>query len=222
MKFTKGNLALKEHLNLGKRVFLFEYERVGYVKFISELEYYDSDYLETIDINGDMRLGIKFFFKRKGAVIPYAADKLNVATIAAEPQPFLAYTIPNKTERSGLVTSRVGQGAYRKRLLHRWEYKCAVTGFDQLQVLIASHILPWSKSNDFERLDIHNGLLLSPVYDALFDKGFISFNDDGEIILSDKIRTDAYQKIGITGKEKIKNLNEGNIEYLRRHWDLIL
>lgn len=45
--------------------------------------------------------------------------------------------IPNETERKGLVKSRVGQGTYRKRIIHRWEYKCAVNGFEKLNILIA-------------------------------------------------------------------------------------
>ena len=106
---------------------------------------------------------------------------------------------PNSTERKGLVTSRVGQGAYRKRIIHRWEYKCAVTGFNKLEILIASHIVPWSDSTDNERLDVDNGLLLSPTYDALFDRHLISFENNGKIILSDTIDNNAYMKIGVTG-----------------------
>ena len=124
---------------------------------------------------------------------------------------------PNVTERKGLVTSRVGQGAYRKRIIHRWEYECAVTKFNKLDVLIASHIVPWADATHEERLDVHNGILLSPTYDALFDKHLISFENNGKIILSDKIDTNAYEKIGVTGKEKIKKLSVYNTTYLERH-----
>jgi predicted restriction endonuclease len=116
-----------------------------------------------------------------------------------------------------LVTSRVGQGAYRKRIIHRWEYKCAVTNFNKLDILIASHIVPWSQSNDTERLDVHNGILLSPTYDALFDKHLITFDKKGKIILSDNIEHAAYQKIGVTGKEQIHDLSHYNLSYLERH-----
>jgi predicted restriction endonuclease len=57
-------------------------------------------------------------------------------------------------------------------------------------LLIASHIVPWRDSNDEEKLDVNNGILLSPNYDALFDKHLISFMDSGDILLSDKL-TDA-------------------------------
>ena len=125
--------------------------------------------------------------------------------------------MPNETERKGLVTSRVGQGAYRKRIIHRWEYQCAVTGFNKLEVLIASHILPWSKATNEQRLDVDNGILLSPTYDALFDRHLISFDTKGKIILSNGIEKAAFEKIGVTGNECIKNLNDYNEFYLEKH-----
>jgi hypothetical protein len=126
------------------------------------------------------------------------------------------YTKPTVTERSGLVTSRVGQGKYRRELMYRWNNRCAVTGLTSTNLLIASHIVPWSESTDEERLDVNNGLLLSPIYDALFDNNLISFNNDGTIILSNSITKDEYAKIGVTGKESIRGLNESNIQYLQR------
>ena len=217
MQFIRGNLALKEHLNIGKRVFLFEIEGGGLVKFISEMEFYDADYFETPDINGTNRIGIKFFLKRKGVSIPVKPDQFTLLPLNQEPHKILEFNLPNITERSGLVTSRVGQGAYRKRIIHRWEYKCAVTNFNKLDILIASHIVPWSKATDHERLDVNNGLLLSPTYDALFDKHLITFDNNGKIQLSDKIEISAYQKIGVTGKEKIDDLSMYNVQYLERH-----
>ena len=217
MEFTRGNLALKDHIKNGKRVFLFESESSGFVRFKSELEYYDVDYFETKDTSGATRIGIKFFFKRKGAYLPVQPTLFNQPLIAAEPSQALELNLPNETERKGLVTSRVGQGAYRKRIIHRWEYKCAVTKFDDLRILIASHIVPWSESTDIERLDVDNGLLLSPTYDALFDQHLISFEHNGKIILSDTIEMQAYQKIGVTGLETIPNLSQYNLNYLDRH-----
>src|SRR5690606_37005326 len=111
----------------------------------------------------------------------------------------------------------VGQGAYRKSIIYRWDFQCAVTGFNKLEVLIASHILPWSAATDEQRLDVDNGLLLSPTYDALFDKNLISFESSGKIILSDSVEPEAFQKVGVTGKEEIKKLNEHNFKYLSHH-----
>lgn len=216
MKFTKGNLALRDHLLNGKRVFLFESEGKGYVKFIAEVEFFDADWFETHDTAGNLRIGIKFFFKRIGVHVPIQPNQFNLL-MAEEPDSNQEIIFPNETERKGLVTSRVGQGAYRKRIIHRWEYKCAVTGFDRLNVLIASHILPWAKANDNERLDVYNGILLSPTYDALFDRNLISFENNGKIILSTTIEMDAFKKIGVTGKERIANLSPNNFAYLDKH-----
>jgi 5-methylcytosine-specific restriction enzyme A len=217
MQFIKGNLALKEHINRGKRVFLFEIESGGLVKFSSEMEFYDADYFETPDKNGSNRIGIKFFLKRIGVSIPVNPNQFTLPPLNQDPHKILELNLPTVTERSGLVTSRVGQGAYRKRIIHRWEYKCAVTNFNKLDILIASHIVPWSKATDHERLDINNGLLLSPTYDALFDKHLITFDKNGKIQLSDKIEISAYQKIGVTGKEQIDHLSMYNVQYLERH-----
>lgn len=217
MQFTKGNLALRDHLQNGKRVFLFESVLKGYVEFVCEVEVFDADYFETHDSTGSLRIGIRFFFKRIGAYIPMYKEKTSQIQELAEPHIRLELDTPGVTERKGLITSRIGQGAYRKRIVHRWEYKCAVTGFDKLDVLIASHIVPWAESNNIERLDVDNGILLSPTYDALFDRHLISFENNGRIILSDAIQPETYKKVGVSGNEKIKNLSQFNFTYLERH-----
>jgi 5-methylcytosine-specific restriction protein A len=214
MTLTRGNLALRNHQANGKRVFLFEYVKKGLVKFTSELEYFDLDTQPIVDTSGKMRNGIRFFFKRKGAILPAYADDI-IQTKAAEPALTIDLEVP--TTKQSIITTRVGQGAYRKRIIHRWEYKCAVTGFHHQQALIASHIVPWRHADDDERLDVNNGILLSPTYDALFDRRLISFENSGQIILSEKIQTDAFKRIGVTGSEKIKKFNSDNHVYLDRH-----
>lgn len=228
MTFTRGNLALRDHLQNGKRVFLFEYVRTGYVMFVSELSLIDFDYFETHDRNGELRIGIKFFFKRIGVNLNINLDEFGLTNSVVSQNDILGqihfdksiaydYIRPNVTERSGLVNTRVGQGAYRKSILHRWEYKCAVTRFDDIRILIASHIVPWKDASDQERLDVENGILLSPTYDALFDQHLITFNNDGEIQLSNLIEDSAYQRIGVTGTERLKNISEGMFSYLDSH-----
>ncbi|NNK09927.1 MAG: HNH endonuclease [Flavobacteriaceae bacterium] len=219
MQFTKGNLALLEHHSSKKKVFLFKYISKGFVEFVSEVEAIDFDFFETKDRNGALRQGIKFFFKRNNIRDYDIPDQLNYFNESRE-KPF--YKKPNRTERKGLITSRVGQGAYRKSILHRWEYKCAASGYRNTEILIASHIHPWSKANDDERLDVDNGILLSPDYDALFDKHLISFENTGKIILGDRIASSDYIKLGINGSEKIKNISQGNVFYLERHRELLV
>jgi hypothetical protein len=126
------------------------------------------------------------------------------------------YKKPNKTERSGLVISRVGQGYYRQLVREKWDNRCPVTGIRIVGILISSHIVPWSESNDDERLDVENSVLLSPNVDSLFDKHLISFSDEGRILLSNKITTEDLIKLGINDQTIIP-ISEGMRKYLKRH-----
>lgn len=92
-----------------------------------------------------------------------------------------------------------------------------MTEFANTKILIASHIVPWREANDEERLDIHNGILLSPTYDALFDRHLISFNEQGKILVSNEIKNSSGHKIGLTGKECLVKFNDKLQEYLERH-----
>ncbi len=125
------------------------------------------------------------------------------------------YTKPSTTERKGLVTSRVGQGYFRNQLIEKYNYKCAVTQSEIHNILIASHIVPWSEANEEERLDVNNGILLSPLYDALFDKHLISFDKGGSIIISERLATEI-EILNIDINASIK-LNEEMEIYLEVH-----
>jgi len=87
------------------------------------------------------------------------------------------------TEKESLVRARRGQGRYRQDLL-RIEHECRVSHVRNPEYLIASHIKPWRHSDNQERLDGENGLLLNPSVDLLFDRGLISFEDNGDLLLS--------------------------------------
>jgi putative restriction endonuclease len=87
------------------------------------------------------------------------------------------------TTRTAIIQARNGQGPFRQAV-EQIESACRLTGVSEKPFLIASHIKPWRCSNDNERLDGHNGLLLSPHVDKLFDKGYISFSDRGAVLLA--------------------------------------
>lgn len=218
MKFIKGNLALRNHISKGKRVFLFINDVRSFVKFEAELTLDNIDFFKGPDSNGNERVAIKFFFKRAGVNLNYSTEI--PLSLVADTGPNL--NTPNVTERQGLVTSRVGQGAYRKSILYRWEFKCAITNYTKNEILIASHILPWKDSTNDQRLDVNNGILLSPTYDALFDQHLISFENNGKIILSDSLLKSNYTDLGVTGKEVIKKFNIDNHYYLEKHRGIIL
>jgi putative restriction endonuclease len=118
-----------------------------------------------------------------------------------------------KTEKTALVKSRIGQGTFRQKLLLHW-MACAVTGFKDTNLLVASHIRPWSKSSNAQRLDAFNGLLLSPNLDKAFDKGLITFDTDGKIKLS-PLLTDP-EKLGITADMRVV-LEPGHEPYMAFH-----
>ena len=126
------------------------------------------------------------------------------------------YKKPDQTERKGLVTSRVGQGYYRQQVINKWKGKCPLTGIDVPPILISSHIVPWSESNDEERLDADNGILLSPNMDALFDRHLISFDDYGGLLISSKVSQENIENLKMLSLPKIE-INERVLKYIKRH-----
>ena len=91
------------------------------------------------------------------------------------------------TTKKQLIDARIGQGAYRRDLEDLWDGKCAVLGVINRRVLRASHVKPWKFSNNQERLDPHNGLLLTAHLDALFDAALITFSPSGEVIMANDL-----------------------------------
>ncbi|WP_417705494.1 HNH endonuclease [Rheinheimera aquimaris] len=120
------------------------------------------------------------------------------------------------TEKSMLVSARVGQGQFRQRLFEQWD-GCAVTGYMMPAMLVASHIKPWRSSTNMERLDPNNGLLLLANLDKAFDRGFISFEDNGQIIISTQLERP--QVLGISQHMRL-SVREQNIKYLQYHREL--
>ena len=121
------------------------------------------------------------------------------------------------TEKATLINARLGQGKFRKYLDIFWSESCAVTGCNIREVLRASHIKPWREcASNKERLDPDNGILLCAHLDALFDKGLISFNDDGSMLVAKKITKTEIERLGLSGNLK-KRLNDGQKRYLAIH-----
>jgi putative restriction endonuclease len=122
------------------------------------------------------------------------------------------------TEAERLVRQRVGQDVYRKSLLKYWKGQCAVTAIDVPEVLRASHAKPWADcETDSDRLNVYNGFLLSADLDALFDSGLISFDDNGTILISERL--DRYQRTGlhIEPSMHLHWIDRNHLPYLRWH-----
>lgn len=124
------------------------------------------------------------------------------------------------TFREEMAKARIGQGVYKKRVGH-FESACRITGMTDTNLLVASHIKPWSTSNDFERLDGHNGLLLSPHVDRLFDRGFISFKQNGSVIASPLLSAEVSSKWHLSMSEPVGRFTDAQEFYLEFHRDVV-
>ena len=166
--------------------------------------------------------------KKRGLLVAWYAEIKNLQAASAlslksdidELEECLtSQTDPEKrTEIETLIKARLAQGKFRKDVLKLYP-SCPLTGLDIEPLLIASHIKPWSKCNNEERLDPSNGLMLAPNIDALFDSGLITFETDGTIKISPKIDPENQERLGIFPdmKLKIEPESEKYFEYHRSH-----
>jgi len=138
-----------------------------------------------------------------------AADAQELAALVGNP------SIP-VTQRAQLVQARIGQGLFRSRVTEQGP-RCRVTGLDDPKFLVASHIKPWSKSSDLEKLDGSNGLLLAPHVDHLFDKGYLTFLDDGSLRLSPQLPPQLLSAWGIGSPVICTPFSASQAGYLAYH-----
>jgi hypothetical protein len=115
--------------------------------------------------------------------------KLGVSLPDAPLSRFRAQTagLPQTAEVERLVVQRIGQDIFRAALMNYWGGCCPITGITDPALLRASHIVPWAECDDAQRLDVHNGLLLSALWDAAFDTGRVSFADDGTVLATPEL-----------------------------------
>lgn len=121
------------------------------------------------------------------------------------------------TERLALTKARAGQGEYRRGLIRLWGGRCSVTHYGDVRLLIASHVKPWYLSDNAERLDPHNGLLLTPNLDKVFDAGFITFDpaNRGRIVFSNTLREP--EALGLSDTMFVPVSDQRLAAYLREH-----
>jgi predicted restriction endonuclease len=117
-----------------------------------------------------------------------------------------------------LRSAREGQGKYRELLLEECPF-CPITKINDERLLIASHIKPYAVSDDHEKLDQKNGFMLSPMYDKLFDRGFITITEDRHVILSEFISPYTWKQIGLKNNTFYNAIpmDDKRIEYLKFH-----
>lgn len=151
--------------------------------------------------------------KRKSFIKNYGMSSKNIGTGS----PWIVcedITEPTPVTRN----VREGQDEYRKKLLEECPF-CPITMINEESLLIASHIKPWAVSKIEERTDPNNGFILSPLYDKLFDRGFISFSDDKRVMISNWLSRQVKERIGIKENQLFQFLpmNEKRAYYLEYH-----
>jgi putative restriction endonuclease len=125
------------------------------------------------------------------------------------------------TERKQLVNARSGQGLFKNNVRLN-ENRCRITGVSELHHLRASHIKPWRNSDDVEKLHGCNGLLLAPHIDHLFDRGFISFESSGSLIVSPRMESNVLKAWSITTSHDVGAFNVDQGYFLEFHREQIL
>lgn len=118
-------------------------------------------------------------------------------------------------DKERVIKARIGQGYFRDQLINYWNGKCCVTKCSETNILIASHIKPWKDCNNEEAIDVHNGLLLTPNLDKLFDQGLISFSNDRSILISKQITDDNLKLLCINKEMRISHLDKKHVKYLK-------
>jgi hypothetical protein len=123
----------------------------------------------------------------------------------------------SETEKHRMVATRLCQGAFRSDLVELWQGACALTGCEVAEALTASHIQAWSLSNHEQRQDPYNGLLLVASADRLFDRGLISFDDDGVMLSKSTLTVAELERLGLSNCNRLRKIDRRHLPYLRAH-----
>lgn len=126
--------------------------------------------------------------------------------------------LPRTTEAEHLVVQRIGQDKFRDALMTYWGGRCPLTGITDPALLRASHIVRWADcETDALRLDVHNGLLLSSLWDAAFDGALLSFSDDGVVMPTPGLSDAAADALGLEAVQPLAGLTDKHRANLKRH-----
>ncbi|HID0816085.1 HNH endonuclease [Clostridium botulinum] len=123
------------------------------------------------------------------------------------------------TSKKVVTEQRIGQGVFKDKLKEIYK-KCLLCDINNMRLLRASHIKDWASANDFERIDFYNGFLLCPNHDSVFNDGFITFSDKGELMISDELDEKTVKELDLKKEISVK-IFEGNKKYLKYHREVI-
>lgn len=186
-----------------------------YYDFMRRLGLPNISYLSILKIK-DIKGNILFYFR---VFIDYRPDIIGyIMPDEKEQEERINNSKISEVTKKNILTARVGQGEYRSKLLLECPF-CPFTMVNDERLLIASHIKPWAKSNDDEKIDPKNGFILTPTYDRLFDQGFITFSNEKKIIVSPWITPMNQKRLSIYNGMKIPYLpmDSKREEYLEYH-----
>lgn len=202
-----------------RRHLLFYVRKPGVQRFAHVREAIETDVTNIQETNdGQWKLRIENSFEAEallGVLFNYTSEDAEVADRVVE------HAIQQRTdigprEKTALIRARRGQGIYRKNL-EQIERQCRVTGLSDRSHLRASHIRPWRDSDDHEKIDGYNGLLLSPHIDHLFDRGYISFTDSGDLIVSERLGSEVANAWSLTLPVNVGAFCPEQCVYLQYH-----
>lgn len=177
-------------------------EPVNWSKSIVSGKRYTTDTEIGVELFNNVNLSLKGQLKSDSEIIDEIEEEIETLQLQG-------------AERVTLVKARVNQSVFRERLLNKYS-SCCLCKVHNPSLLIASHIKPWAASESDEKLDVENGFLLCPNHDALFDGGYITFEDDGMISISGRLSCIDRTFTNVQPSMNIQ-LSEKNKEYLRYH-----
>lgn len=149
----------------------------------------------------------------------YVIEREPRATVLEDIRRVESDTAIPETQRLQLAKARVGQGFFRKQVI-LFDGECRVTGVSDPHLLIASHIKPWREATNGERLSGHNGVLLSPHVDSLFDEQWITFEDDGQMRVHPALARDVLDRWAIDPAKRVERFRPEQAAFLARHREL--
>jgi hypothetical protein len=166
--------------------------------------------------------GIATFIFETPSELHAALDRIYKLAVSLPDAPLARFraetaALPRTTEAERLVIQRIGQDVFRDALMDYWGGRCPLTGINDPALLRASHIVPWADCTDEQRLDVHNGLLLSALWDAAFDQGLVGFADNGTVLASPKLSEAARKTLSVETTPLLHGLRDAHRANLAAH-----
>ncbi|WP_208866457.1 HNH endonuclease [Mesorhizobium sanjuanii] len=165
---------------------------------------------ETISQSGmshasslDREIWSEFFESLREESRQIVIEKRDSAGFSDEGTSVYLYENPGSLDRFGITKLRSRQGLFRTMVLSAYDFKCAVTGIEQPELLVAGHIKPWSVEIE-RRLDPRNGICLNRLHDRAFDLGLITFEADGRMLVSPHMKHESRSKITQMGDARLR------------------